>query len=225
MTTPKTENHIKVWDIGTRVFHWVLVILFCMSAYSAFQDKFGIYADMHLYSGVSIMALLTWRIVWGLIGSETSRFGQFMPSPKRLFAYIKTGDTDRPGHNPMGALSVVLVLLLLIAQVVLGLYSSDGMIFSGPFANSAYATFGMDANDITNLHETLGYVLFGWCGLHVASILFYGAVQKRNLLTPMITGKSVLPDNVSSPKIASPLLAVVCLVMSGLSAWWYVIGF
>lgn len=225
MTQPETKNRFKVWDIGTRLFHWILVVLFCLSAYSAFQDKFGIYADMHLYSGVGILALLGWRILWGLFGSETSRFSQFVPSPKRLIEYVKTGETKQPGHNPLGALSVILVLLLLVVQVTLGLYSSDGMLFSGPFASSAYETFGMDANDITNIHETLGYILFGWSGLHLASVLFYAVVRKRNLLMPMITGKSALPEGSAQPKIVHPLLAALCLSASGLAAWWYVIGF
>lgn len=215
----EAPTRIKVWDGGTRLFHWALVILFCMSAYSAFQDKFGIYADMHLYSGVAILILLVWRILWGLIGSETSRFSSFTPSPKALLKHLKGNGPEKYGHNPMGALSVYLVILLLLAQVVLGLYSSDGMLFSGPFSHLTD-----DANDITNIHEYVGYTLFGWCGLHLLSVLFYAVVKKKNLIGPMFTGKTK-QLNAVAPIIRSPFLSLLCLAISGTGVWWWVFGF
>lgn len=215
----KTEpTTIKVWDGGVRLFHWALVILFCLSSYSAFQSKFGIYGDMHTYSGIAILVLLIWRILWGFTGSETARFTSFIHGPRRIIAYMKARSSGpHIGHNPLGGWSVMFVLLLLVAQVILGLYASDGMLFSGPFA---YRTDY--ASEITNIHEITGYVLMGWAGLHVVAVLYYRLVLKVNLLWPMITGRAKIVSGMVTPLMASPIKAFVCLAVAAGGVYWWI---
>ncbi|WP_020400147.1 cytochrome b/b6 domain-containing protein [Kordiimonas gwangyangensis] len=212
---------IKVWDGGTRLFHWVLVLLFALSSYSAFQDKFGIYADIHVYSGVAILALVIWRVLWGLIGSETSRFSHFLRGPKATLDYAKGAMREAPyarvGHNPLGGLSVLLMLLLLAAQTVLGLYSTDAMLFSGPLADSIDSGF---AEDLTEVHEIIGFTLMGLVGVHILAIIAYGVRRKANLVGPMITGTREVNEGVSAPKIANPLLALVLFAAVAAAVWY-----
>ena len=218
-------KEVKVWDIGTRVFHWLLVTAFCLSGYSAFQDKFGIYADMHLWSGFSILVLVVWRFLWGFIGSETARFSSFLVSPKAAATYVK-GLRSKDGklhlgHNPLGGYSVFLMLFVLLVQAVLGLYASDGMFFSGPLADEAVDTpFG----SMTSVHETLGYILFGLVGLHLCAILFYALVQRVNLVWPMITGKMAYSEEVKV-RIRPAVWALVLVLGVGAGCYQLVFGF
>jgi len=200
---------IKVWDGPLRLFHWALVTAFALSIYSAFQDKFGIYADMHLYAGVTILGLVSWRILWGVIGSETARFTSFIKGPKAIRAYLrvkrKPGEPyPWVGHNPLGALSVTAMLTLLLVQSLLGLFASDDMLFSGPFSDKAGGKAGL----ITGIHETIGYILIGLVALHILVIIGYAA-RRVNLIAPMIAGTKRAVEGTPAPKMASPLLAMV----------------
>ncbi len=200
-------KQVKVWDIGIRLFHWALVLLFATSLYSAFQDKFGIYADMHIYSGFAVIVLVLWRIIWGVVGSETARFSSFIKSPSSIKSYLKTGKVG-VGHNPLGGLSVILMLALFLVQAVLGLFSSDGILFEGPL--SGYAA---DSSTITNIHETLGFVLMWLVGLHVSAVFFYRVVKKQKLIKPMITGLADACVNEQAPKMRSTSLALIILLL------------
>jgi cytochrome b len=218
------EQRVKVWDGGVRLFHWTLVVLFVLSAYSALQDKFGIYADIHLYSGVAMIALVSWRILWGLVGSDTARFGRFVKGPRDTAAYLR--DTlsgkayDMLGHNPLGALSVCLMLLLLLAQAVMGLFASDDMFFEGPMAGSVDSGL---SGTLTGIHETLGFVLFGLVGLHILVILLYAGLKKVNLVAPMITGWKRTGPVTERPAIGSPLLALGLFAAVGASVWYLIL--
>ena len=212
---------IKVWDGGIRLFHWTLVILFALSCYSAFQDKFGIYADIHIYSGVAILALVTWRILWGFIGSETARFSHFVRGPRATLDYLRgalrKAPYERFGHNPLGGVSVVLMLVLLMAQTVLGLYSTDAMLFSGPLAHSID---GGLSEDLTEVHEVIGFTLMGLVGVHILAIVAYRVVRGANLVGPMITGSRQAHENVAAPRIASPLVALGLFAVVAAAVWY-----
>ncbi|MBV1900791.1 MAG: cytochrome b/b6 domain-containing protein, partial [Kordiimonadaceae bacterium] len=197
---------------------WLLVIAFCLSSYSAFQDKFGEFATIHTWSGFSLLTLVSWRILWGFLGSDTARFSFFVKSPKAAISYAKTSlkhEAQSPtGHNPLGAYSVLLMLVLLLIQATLGLFATDDMFFEGPLAFNA----GDLAKDITDIHELLGLILIGLICLHVTVILLYRIVKKVNLVLPMIRGYSVSEhtgdqEEVNAPKpvFRSPLWALALL--------------
>jgi cytochrome b len=200
------SRKIKVWDAGVRLFHWIIVVLVALSYYSAEQDKFGVWADVHLWSGFGVITLVCWRIVWGFAGSDTARFSRFVRGPKAITAYLKGEKPKHAGHNPLGALAVVLMLLWLLAIAVLGLYSSDGMMFEGPLA-------GSNSEDMQELHEFLGELFYWMIALHIAVVIWYAAAKKMNLLLPMITGEKSRDQVVDEPRIGSPILAAVLLAI------------
>lgn len=210
---------VKVWDIAVRLFHWALAVAFCFSVFSAFQDKFGLYATMHTYAGLGILVLVSWRILWGLIGSDTARFSQFLMGPKAIMAYLRGEGWSGVGHNPLGALSVVLMLLLLLVQAVMGLFATDDMFFEGPLASRV----GDLAGEITELHEWLGYILMGLVGLHLLVVLWYALVRKMSLIWPMISGTKQLDKTVPAPHLRPAWLAFFLLVPVAVAVWYYLL--
>jgi cytochrome b len=127
------------------------------------------------------------RAVWGVVGSATSRFAQFAPSPSRLVAYLR-GRWRGVGHNPLGALSVFALLGLVGTQAVTGLFSNDDIAFAGPLA----ALVSEEASSrLTGLHHLAADALLAFVGLHLLAILFYAFVKKDDLISPMVTGDKV----------------------------------
>lgn len=216
MSNVNAEKKINVWDGSVRLFHWVLVVVFCLSAYSAFQDKFGLYADMHLNAGVAIIILVVWRIAWGIAGSETARFSHFVKSPAAIFQHLKHTFSKLPyreiGHNPLGGLSVVLMLLLLLAQALMGLFASDGMIFSGPFARDVTGSL---SSDLTTWHKFLGRILIGVVVFHVVVVLLYAVLKRVNLIWPMITGTIKADSQALGPKMKPMWQALILFFAAG----------
>lgn len=212
----ETPRKVQVWDMCLRLFHWSLAILFALSAYSAFQDKFGIYADMHFYAGYTILILVAWRIIWGFVGSETARFSRFVGSPRAAIKHLQSMITGTPysevGHSPLAGYSVLLMLLLLLAQAIMGLFATDGMIFSGPLSRTVS---GAMSSDLTSWHKLLGLALIYLIGLHIFVICLYGFVKKANLVWPMIVGKARLGAGQEAPAMRSNWLGFVLFFAAG----------
>lgn len=183
---PAPTPRQKVWDAPVRLVHWLLVFFVAASWWTAEEGEM----QLHYWSGLTIVGLLVFRIYWGFAGSETARFSKFIKGPGPLLSY--TGKLFKPdyraafGHNPLGALSVIAILLALIAQVGLGLFASDtDGLESGPL--SPYVSYEV-SKDAGNLHEDAWDILLILIGLHIAAIVFYLIVKRINLITPMITG-------------------------------------
>jgi len=149
---------IKVWDLPVRLFHWVLVAAIVSLFASAKLDHLPLHAAL----GEAVLALLLFRILWGFVGSRTARFSDFVRGPSGVAAYLKSGKSPTPGHNPLGGWMVVTMLAGLSLQAISGLMSNDDVDFEGPLA-----------------------------ALHVGAVLFYWLVRKDNLILPMITGRKV----------------------------------
>jgi len=177
----------KVWDVPTRLVHWALAIGIAMSWWSVENKQM----DIHYGSGLTVLGLLVFRLYWGLAGPETARFSHFIKSPAVVFGYIpRLFSKDYRaafGHNPLGALSVVALLLAIIVQVGLGLFATDtDGLFAGPLNRHIdYDT----AKDVTDFHEDFFNVLLALILLHLAAIAFYLVVKRINLIGPMLTGK------------------------------------
>lgn len=213
--------HTSVWDLATRLFHSVLIILVGLSLYSAFQDKFDIWGQVHYWSGISVFGLVTWRIFWGFFGSETNRFIGSLKSPvaalKSLVEMLKGKASPSVGHGASGAWSVVIMLLLLFAQSGLGLFASDDMFFSGPLSSERdWLPFAP-----TSLHETLGFLLMGFLVVHILVVLTYQLWNKINIIGPMIHGKKALDDVSKAPYLRSWWVGLLTLVgiAAGLTLW------
>lgn len=173
---------IHLWDLPLRLFHWLLV--FAVTAAIITAKIGGEWMVWHGRAGLTIVGLLAFRLTWGIVGSTTARFAHFAPRPSSLRAYLK-GQWQGVGHNPLGALAVFLLLGLLIAQVLTGLFSNDDIDFNGPW----FSLVDKDLSDrLTGLHHNLSNMLLALLGLHVAAILFYLIAKKNNLILPMVTG-------------------------------------
>ena len=175
-------SRITIWDLPTRAFHWLLVVLVPLQWWTAEEEMM----DLHILLGQTLLCLILFRLFWGLIGSSTARFAGFVRGPGKMLAYLRGRLPPAIGHNPIGALSVMAMLLLLTVQVGLGLFASDDDgLYSGPLAYLV----GEDASEtLAERHEQMFYVLLGFIGLHLAAILYYLIVKRDNLVVPMVTG-------------------------------------
>ena len=203
---------MAIWDLPTRLFHWLLVILIGFSWWTAEYH----YDDLHIWSGIAVLSLLIFRILWGIVGSSTARFASFVRGPKAVLGYLQ-GSWRGIGHSPLGALSVVALLVMIGIQVGLGLFASDeDGIMQGPLARLV----SIDAGDwAREWHEELFNVLLALIGLHVAAIVFY-RLRGKKLVGPMITGRGQLEPGVQPMRPGKWWAAVLCLVIAiGVTRW------
>lgn len=206
---------VRVWDLPTRLFHWLLALLVVGLVITGKIG--GATIDWHARLGYAILALLLFRLVWGLVGGHWSRFASFIYSPGTMLAYLR--GQGRPehsvGHNPLGALSVFGLLLILSAQVGTGLISDDEISFTGPLSKFVSSAIALQA---TAYHKEWGqWIIIGLGALHVAAILFYALVRKDNLVRPMITGDKTLDAPLPSAR-DDLLTRVAALVLVGACA-------
>ncbi len=177
----------KVWDVPTRVCHWLLVALLGFSWWSAETGNL----EWHRWSGYAVIEVLVFRIYWGFVGPATARFSGFVRGPAAVLAYAKSlggrASPDAPGHNPLGALSVLAILLVLTTQVVTGLFAVDvDGIESGPLSDRVDFDTGRVFADIHHWSFTILQILVV---LHLAAIAYYLIRKRRNLVGAMITGQ------------------------------------
>ena len=176
------SKRIRLWDLPTRLFHWLLALGVIAAIVSG--QFGGNLMEWHGRIGLLIIGLIVFRLVWGLFGSTYARFAQFFPTPAKISAYLK-GKWTGPGHNPLGALAVFGLLGLVALQAVSGLFANDDIAFFGPLFDLVDKNF---SNRLTGLHHLAANLLFGLIGLHLVAIAFYVRVKKDNLLKPMVTG-------------------------------------
>ncbi len=186
----------KIWDPLIRIWHWLLLITvtagWLLGQYRDFDT-----IDYHMYLGYSTGVLLLIRILWGFAGPPPVRFSALAVTPADLIAYLRDLPSRSPsgmsGHNPVGALSAIAILVALATQVITGLFSEDDGLFSqGPLA---YWVSDSMRGAIGHIHHVCARVILFLVGLHVAAILFYLVWKRENLIKPMITGwKTVRRD-------------------------------
>ena len=211
---PERVGVVQVWDLPLRLFHWALVIAIA-AAYVTAEFGGSEWAQWHGRIGGFVLALLVFRVVWGIIGTHHARFRTFVPTPARIAAYLR-GEWRGAGHNPLGALSVLALLLLVAAQVLTGLFSNDDISFAGPWSSWIDKS---SSDALTGWHQQLFYLLAGCIGLHVLAILFYLLVRKSNLVTPMITGKRWLASVEPITTINLRRRFVVAVSVAAAVAW------
>jgi cytochrome b len=184
------SKSLRVWDLPTRVFHWLLA--FCVISALISGEVGGDALAWHLRLGYCIISLLLFRVVWGFIGGHWSRFKQFLYSPLTIIRYLRGNHQPEHevGHNPLGSLSVWGLLLILGAQVATGLMSDDEIATQGPLVKFIS---GATSSLATNYHKHWGKVIIIVLVLsHIAAILFYLFKKKQNLITPMLKGDKAL---------------------------------
>ncbi|HEY0843900.1 MAG TPA: cytochrome b/b6 domain-containing protein [Noviherbaspirillum sp.] len=211
-------TRIRLWDLPTRLFHWLLAASVIGAIVTG--QLGGNLIEWHGRLGVLIVGLLVFRLVWGIVGSTYARFAQFMPTPSKIRAYLR-GEWRGEGHNPLGALSVLALLGLLLAQAVTGLVANDDIAFYGPL----YELAGRElSNRLTGLHHLMSNALMALAALHVAAIAFYLVGKKRNLVRPMVTGwkEATEGESAAGGGLIPALFALACAAgaIYGASGAW-----
>ena len=196
---------VRVWDLPTRLFHWLLINGLVLMYLTAITGKMR----WHLYIGLFLFGLMIFRILWGFLGSQSARFKDFVKGQKEIKRYIKGQlcENEQPGHNPLSALMVIILMTLVSLQIISGLLASNLKArFSGqllqliperiiPFAQKA--------------HIVLFWVLLGFSVIHIVGIVLHRLVKKQNLFTPMITGYKKIAGATPELKFAPRGLALV----------------
>lgn len=215
---------VRVWDLPTRVFHWSLVA--CCVALLITGELQGGARVWHGRVGYAVLSLLLFRLVWGRVGGYWSRFASFVAGPSAVLRYIRGHGTPRDGvgHTPLGALSVLALLGLLLLQALSGLCSEDPGVASGPLARHVSPAWVLLA---TQYHGTIGKVaLIVMVQLHIAAIIFYRMRRNDNLVLPMLTGDKTLlcsydsaRDDASSRLGALLVWAACAAFVAGMVLW------
>jgi cytochrome b len=218
---------VRVWDLPTRAFHWILALTIVGSVVSA---KIGGNAMVwHFRFGYVVFALIAFRVLWGLVGGRWSRFSSFIYAPATLMRYLRgQGRADEHlevGHNPLGSFSVFALLGLLALQVGTGLLADDEIANVGPlnrFVSSA------TASQATHWHKDYGqWILLALVVLHLAAIVYYLVRKQQNLVRPMLVGDKPLPPGTpgatdsAATRLLALLLAALC---AGAVAWVVSLG-
>ncbi len=216
-----SSSRVRVWDLPTRLFHWALTL--CFVGLVTTGTLGGSAMDFHFRFGYAVLALLLFRLVWGVIGGRWSRFSSFVAAPSTLWRSVSGDRADAAlGHSPLGGWSVLAMLLLLSLQVATGLMSDDTIAFAGPL--SAWVP-----NDwvslATSYHARVGkWLLIGLVVLHLAAIIFY-TLRKHRLLEAMLHGDKILtattaPLEPSRDDRWSRLAALLLLLACGGFSYW-----
>jgi cytochrome b len=188
------SRKLQVWDLPLRLFHWTLLVLVAGAILSVeLGDTLSGAMEWHPRFGYAILALLVFRLIWGLLGGTHARFINFVRGPRSVLDYLrnlKSRSVPTIGHNPLGAWSVLALLASLLFQVGSGLFLNDEDVYiEAPL-------FKYVSNDVVHtlrkLHEANASLLFVLIGLHICAIVYYRFVKRDNLITPMVTGKKVV---------------------------------
>ena len=214
-------RRVVAWDLPTRLFHWALVACIAVSWVSIETDR----TDLHVQAGYVALGLIVFRILWGIVGSRTARFADFVRWPGAALAYLRDTFAGRArrslGHNPAGGWSVVLLLGLVGTQATLGLFANDDIFTEGPLAK--YVS-GATSDLATDIHETLFNVLLAFIALHVAVVIAY-RLKGENLIAPMITGRKTWDpqkDGEARQRLA-PLWLAAAAAGCAAALVWYVV--
>lgn len=207
---------VVVWDLPTRLFHWLLVASVASCALTGFLLP-APWLKLHFLAGFLLAGLLLFRLVWALLGPEHSRWSGFTPSPAAVIAHLKSVMAGRPehsvGHNPAGGLMILGLLLVLSAIALTGLAALGGMFKQGPLA---FALSFQSGGMIKEAHELLANLLLAMAALHVAGVLLESRLLRESLILSMITGRKELRPGEAPPAPRHRLAYAAAALILGL---------
>ncbi|WP_168927416.1 cytochrome b/b6 domain-containing protein [Nitrincola alkalilacustris] len=221
-TDTKQHDLTPVWDLFTRAFHWLLVAALAVAWWTGDQGDFDL-MEWHMIAGYTVLGLILFRVIWGIIGSHYSRFGQFSYSPITTLTYLRQLLSNRAptymGHNPLGSWMVYLLLLLSATQAGLGLFASDDIFIEGPLARS------VDSDTVrlmTSWHKTLVDYFLLAVGLHLLGVAYHQFIKREPLVQAMIHGRK--PADMSEPRrpFAPVWLGTMIACLSAAIIWYAV---
>lgn len=168
------KQGILIWDVPTRVFHWLLVASFTGTFLTAESER---YRDIHVALGYVLFGLLLFRLVWGFVGTRYAKFSSFLFKPEEVFAYALTLLKGKPahyvGHNPLGSVAIWLLLVLGMVSSVTGVM--------------AFEDIGGDP--LVELHDMVSYAMLGVVVLHILGVIASSVMHRENLAKSMVVGR------------------------------------
>jgi cytochrome b len=219
LVSPKDDLHL-VWDLPVRLFHSLLVL----SVVGAFvTNKLGVsYFKYHVWCGYAVIVLVSFRIIWGVVGTHHAKFWNFIRGPvttlRYLWQLVRGQEQSYAGHNPLGAVMVVALLLALAVQAVSGLFGNDEIFNVGPLTGYVSADFSLQ---LTSLHRKLFLGIGAAVGLHVLAVLAHLVFKRERLLRAMVTGRKpshhfgdAEPIHSSRTWLAGVLVVALSLVLA-----------
>ncbi len=203
-----------VWDLPLRLFHWLFALSLTASYVTA---KLGFdWMQYHFYLGYFAIGLLVFRVIWGFIGPRHARFSSFLQKPAAVWSYAQhlfdRNSLPSIGHNPLGGLMVILMLLLVIVQVTTGLFATDAVIWTGPYYPSVAQH---TASILSTIHSVNVNIILGAVGLHIIAIIYYHTFKKQSLVPSMFTGykpASLVPSHHAITSSQLLRAVIVCAI-------------
>lgn len=188
MRADTAAGTVLAWDLPTRLAKWLLVALVGLAFASKYYGDAGLV--WHQWNGLSILVLLVFRLLWGVVGGSTARFASFVRGPRAVAGYVRGLLRGHPphylGHNPLGALVILGLIGLVGAQAFTGLFTTDDIIVYGPMTPVVSDETMARASA---LHQQIYPFLLGLIGLHVVANIAYSLFGRDNLIGAMITGR------------------------------------
>ncbi len=212
-----------VWDLPLRAFHWLLFLSIVGLWVTGKSDAdymdwltkhFDItWMEWHFRIGYFVIGLLLFRIIWGFIGPKHARFVNFVPGPVKFFSYLggvfKRDSKPAIGHNPMGAVMVLVLLASVGLQAFTGLFTSDDIVWAGPYNSAVNSDL---ANKMGAIHHENYEILLVLVGVHIAAILYYAIWKRQRLVPAMVTGKKPAEEVPASEAIPGSQLLKALIV-------------
>ncbi|OYY75520.1 MAG: hypothetical protein B7Y40_00960 [Gammaproteobacteria bacterium 28-57-27] len=211
-----------LWDLPVRLFHWLLLAAMVTAWASVELDAMRV----HIWAGQTVLGLVLFRLLWGVLGTRTARFASFVRSPKLALAYARSLREQMKvlhlGHNPLGAFSVLGLIVLTLLQAGTGLFADDDVMTQGSLAHLLSSS---TREWLTSLHKLNFNLLLGMIGLHLLAIALYWRLGRQNLVRPMVTGKACAPADRAvdgEENTATPWMRFVLSVGVAVGVVWLV---
>ncbi|MBI5926488.1 MAG: cytochrome b/b6 domain-containing protein [Aquabacterium sp.] len=194
---------VLVWDMPVRLFHWLMVLCFAGAYLTAETERWRL---VHVTLGYTMAGLVTFRLIWGLVGTRHARFASFVRGPAAVLRYLRSLPTAQPqhhlGHNPAGALAIMLILGLTAAVTSTG-----------------WANFNeLGGEWLEEAHEVLANLMLIIIGVHVAGVWLSSRLHKENLVRAMITGYKT---GQARDGIRRAWTSLATLMLAAVLAFWW----
>jgi cytochrome b len=188
MSSPVRNTGTLVWDLPLRAFHWLLAMAI-LGAWATHRMGTSAFT-WHRWFGYASLVLLGFRVVWGFIGPRYARFTEFLRGPSAVWRYthgwLSPRSVSHVGHNPLGGWMVIVLLILVAADGITGLFANDEIFNTGPLYGYVSNT---TSDELSAWHRVLADALWYAIGLHLLAILAHLLLRGENLVAPMITGR------------------------------------
>lgn len=203
-------RRVLVWDLPVRLFHWITVALI-LTLY--LTQRFDL-MDWHIRAGEALLALVIFRLIWGVAGSDTARFAHFIGHPVHALIHLSRFHHREPdhacGHNAAGGWMVVLMIALLFFECLSGVYVNNDVANEGGWSEVMPAWV---SDLISDLHVWLWQAIVAAVVLHICVVAAYGVVKRHDLVRPMVTGRKSLPHEIAAPRVAPLWRAAIALLV------------